>query len=90
MAKMVVHFDWHHTLIGIAVSGVALALVVFFCVRLPKDVAQSYRQRRIDIANIKLNIRKVLMKPNLWFAGIIGTFDLWSARTAKTREKRRF
>lgn len=76
MAKMVMHFNWHNTLIGIAISGVVLAFVVFFCVRLPKDVAQSYRQRRIDMANIKLNVRKVLMKPNLWFAGIIGTC-LW-------------
>ena len=76
MAKMVVHFNWHHTLLGIAIAGVFLAIIVFFFVRLPHDVAQSYRQRRIDMANIKLNIRKVLMKPNLWFAGIIGTC-LW-------------
>ena len=76
MARLVVAFSWQHTLMGIALSGLVLAAVVFFFVRLPDDVAQSYRQRRIDLANIKLNIRKVVLQPKLWLAGIIGTC-LW-------------
>jgi len=76
MAKAVVKFNWHHTLLAIAVAGFVLALIVYCVIRLPKDVAQSYRQRRIDMANIKLNIRKVVFKPDLWLAGIIGTC-LW-------------
>ena len=76
MAKAVIKFNWHHTLLAISIAGFVLALIVYSFIRLPKDVSQSYRQRRIDIANIKLNIRKVVFKPDLWLAGLIGTC-LW-------------
>ncbi len=71
LTKLIEYRDWHEISDYSAYAGIFLLILMYFIIK-DKDVEEHHVKQKLDLKQVLQGFSKILIKKQIWIAGIIG------------------